>query len=284
MMGSKIIDGKSLAKQIRKEISLKVQELKNQKGVIPGLAVVLVGDDPASHSYIRSKERACKEVGFYSEVYRLEEGITQEELLELINKLNQDQKIHGILVQLPLPKHIDENIVNENIDPKKDVDGFHPINLGKLFLGKPDFISCTPKGIICLLKQYHISIEGKNAVVVGRSNIVGKPAAILLMQENATVTLCHSKTKDLKEHLQRADIIVSALGKASFITADMIKEGAIVIDAGTTRVNGKLTGDVDYEGALEKVKMITPVPGGVGPMTIAMLLDNTLESFLKIQN
>ena len=283
-MTNKIIDGKIVAKQIKEEITLKVQKLKKQKRIVPGLAIVLVGDGPASHSYVRSKEKACKEVGFYSEVYRLKEIITQEELLGLIHKLNQDEKIHGILVQLPLPRHIDENIVNENIDPKKDVDGFHPINLGKLFLEKPNFISCTSKGIIRLLKQYSIPIEGKNAVVIGRNNIVGKPVAMLLMQENAIVTICDSHTKDLTKYLQQADIIISSIDEALFITEGMVKEGAVVIDAGNARVNDKLTGDVDYKGVFEKVSMITPVPGGVGPMIIAMLLENTLESFLKIQN
>lgn len=280
-MENKIIDGKSLAKEIRREIATKVQEIKNIKGIVPGLAVVLVGDDPASQSYVRSKEKACREVGFYSEVHRLKKNITQEELLVLIDQLNHKESIHGILVQLPLPKHIDENIVNKKINPMKDVDGFHPTNLGNLFLGQPQFIPCTPKGIIKLLKHYNVPIEGKNAVVIGRSNIVGKPVATLLTKESATITLCHSKTKDLERHTKNADIIVSATGKANFIKKDMVGQGAIIIDAGIARVDNKLTGDVDFNAVYSKVGKITPVPGGVGPMTIAMLLENTLEAVVK---
>lgn len=280
-MENKILDGKFLAKQIREEISQKCKNLKKERAITPGLAVVIVGDDPASHSYVRSKEKACLEAGFYSEVHKLEESTTQGELIDLIEQLNQNPKINGILVQLPLPDHIDENIINENIDPQKDVDGFHPVNLGNLFLGCPNFIPCTPKGIIRLLKHYKIPIEGKNVVVIGRSNILGKPMATLLLHENATVTLCHSRTKDLAMYTKQADIIVAAVGKANFITKDMIKEGAIIIDAGTTKVNNKLTGDVNFDDVYDKVEKITPVPGGVGPMTIAMLLENTLEAVLK---
>lgn len=280
-MKNKLLDGKTLAKQIRAEISQKCKDLKRQAGIIPGLAVVIVGDDPASHSYVRSKEKACFEVGFYSEVHKLEKSITQQELLQLIKQLNSNPKINGILVQLPLPDHINENMINENIDPKKDIDGFHPINLGNLFLNRPNFVPCTPKGILRLLKHYEISIEGKNVVVIGRSNIVGKPTAALFLHENATVTLCHSKTEDLEMYTKQADILIVAVGRPNFITKDMIKEGAIIIDAGTTKVNNKLTGDVDFDDVYDKVEKITPVPGGVGPMTIAMLLENTLEAVLK---
>lgn len=280
-MENKILDGKFLAKKIREQMAQKCKNLKRERGITPGLAVVIVGEDPASQSYVRSKEKACLEAGFYSEVHKLGESTTQEELIDLIEQLNQNSKIHGILVQLPLPDHIDENIINENIDPQKDVDGFHPVNLGNLFLGRPNFISCTPKGIIRLLKHYKISIEGKNVVVIGRSNIVGKPTATLLLHENATITLCHSRTKDLALYTKQADIIVTAVGKANFITRDMIKEGAIIIDAGITKVNNKLTGDVNFNDVYNKVEKITPVPGGVGPMTIAMLLENTLKAVLK---
>lgn len=280
-MMDKILDGKRLAKQIREEIKKKVHDLKVEQGIIPGLAVVMVGNDPASDSYVRMKEKACVEAGFYSEVHKLDENISQIQLLSLIDNLNNNSKIHGILVQLPLPKHIDEKIINERINPNKDVDGFNPVNLGKLFLNQPSFIPCTPKGIIVLMKYYDITIEGKNIIVIGRSDIVGKPVATLLLHENATVTLCHSRTKNLSSHTKQADIIVAALGKANFITKEMIKEGAIVIDAGTTKINNKLTGDVDFEAVLKTVDKITPVPGGVGPMTIAMLLENTLEAVLK---
>ena len=280
-MKDKILDGKKYSKQIREEVRKKVCDLKSKSSVIPGLAVVMVGDDPASASYVSMKEKACQEVGFYSQVHKLKENISQEQLTSLIDDLNEDTKIHGILVQLPLPKHIDEKIVNERINPNKDVDGFSPINLGKLFLNKANFIPCTPKGIIKLMKHYDIEIEGKNVVVIGRSDIVGKPVATILVHENATVTLCHSKTKNLSLYTKQADIIVAALGKAHFITEEMIKEGAIIIDAGTNKVDNKLLGDVDFQAVFKKVEKITPVPGGVGPMTIAMLLENTLEAVLK---
>ncbi|HHT51298.1 MAG TPA: bifunctional methylenetetrahydrofolate dehydrogenase/methenyltetrahydrofolate cyclohydrolase FolD [Eubacteriaceae bacterium] len=279
-MRDKILDGKGLAKDIREKIKAEVNNIKIAKGIVPGLAVVLVGQDPASVSYVSMKERACLEGGFYSEVHRLDEDTSQGEILSLIDELNNNDKIHGILVQLPLPGNIDEKIVNERIEPKKDVDGFNPINLGKLFLKTPGFIPCTPKGIIRLLKHYDISIEGKNAVVVGRSDIVGKPTATLLLHENATVTLCHSRTKNLSSYTKEADILVSAIGKPNFITSSMVKKGAIIIDAGTSKVGNKLVGDVDFQGVIEKVDKITPVPGGVGPMTIAMLLENTLEAVL----
>lgn len=279
-MRDKILDGKGLAKDIREKIKAEVNNIKIAKGIVPGLAVVLVGQDPASVSYVSMKEMACLEGGFYSEVHRLDEDTSQGEILSLIDELNNNDKIHGILVQLPLPGNIDEKIVNERIEPKKDVDGFNPINLGKLFLKTPGFIPCTPKGIIRLLKHYDISIEGKNAVVVGRSDIVGKPTATLLLHENATVTLCHSRTKNLSSYTKEADILVSAIGKPNFITSSMVKKGAIIIDAGTSKVGNKLVGDVDFQGVIEKVDKITPVPGGVGPMTIAMLLENTLEAVL----
>lgn len=279
-MEDKILDGKALALKIREDIKSQVNDLKKSQGITPGLAVVLAGNDPASISYVNMKEKACIEGGFYSEVHRLSENTSQSQILSLIDDLNNNKKIHGILVQLPLPGKIDEKIVNQRIDPKKDVDGFNPINLGKLFLKTPSFLPCTPKGIIRLLKHYKIDIEGKHALIIGRSDIVGKPTATLLLHENATVTLCHSKTEDLSSHTKKADIIVAALGKPNFITGKMIKEGVIIIDAGTTKVGNKLIGDVDFQDVYEKVGKITPVPGGVGPMTIAMLLENTLEAVL----
>lgn len=279
-MEDKILDGKALALKIREDIKSQVIDLKKSQGITPGLAVVLAGNDPASVSYVNMKEKACIEGGFYSEVHRLSENTSQSQILSLIDDLNNNKKIHGILVQLPLPGKIDEKIVNQRIDPKKDVDGFNPINLGKLFLKTPSFLPCTPKGIIRLLKHYKIDIEGKHALIIGRSDIVGKPTATLLLHENATVTLCHSKTEDLSSHTKKADIIVAALGKPNFITGKMIKEGVIIIDAGTTKVGNKLIGDVDFQDVYEKVGKITPVPGGVGPMTIAMLLENTLEAVL----
>ena len=280
-MEDKILDGKALALKIREDIKSQVIDLKKSQGITPGLAVVLAGNDPASVSYVNMKEKACIEGGFYSEVHRLSENTSQSQILSLIDDLNNNKKIHGILVQLPLPGKIDEKIVNQRIDPKKDVDGFNPINLGKLFLKTPSFQPCTPKGIIRLLKHYKIDIEGKHALIIGRSDIVGKPTATLLLHENATVTLCHSKTEDLSSHTKKADIIVAALGKPNFITGKMIKEGVIIIDAGTTKVGNKLIGDVDFQDVYEKVGKITPVPGGVGPMTIAMLLENTLEAVLE---
>ena len=280
-MEDKILDGKALALKIREDIKSQVNDLKESQGITPGLAVILAGNDPASISYVNMKEKACIEGGFYSEVHRLSENTSQSQILSLIDDLNNNKKIHGILVQLPLPGKIDEKIVNQRIDPKKDVDGFNPINLGKLFLKTPSFQPCTPKGIIRLLKHYKIDIEGKHALIIGRSDIVGKPTATLLLHENATVTLCHSKTEDLSSHTKKADIIVAALGKPNFITGKMIKEGVIIIDAGTTKVGNKLIGDVDFQDVYEKVGKITPVPGGVGPMTIAMLLENTLEAVLE---
>ncbi|MGI6224843.1 MAG: bifunctional methylenetetrahydrofolate dehydrogenase/methenyltetrahydrofolate cyclohydrolase FolD [Peptococcales bacterium] len=277
-MTAKIIDGKETAKKIRENIKKQVQELKTT-GMVPGLAVILVGSDPASQVYVGHKEKACKEVGFHSEVYRQAHDTTQEELLELIDKLNNDEKIHGILVQLPLPKHLDEKEVLNKISPQKDVDGFHPLNAGALFVGEKSLVPCTPKGCIHLIKETGLDLKGKKAVVVGRSNIVGKPAAILLLNENATVTICHSRTQDLKAELLEADVVVAAVGRPNFITGEMIKPGAVVIDVGINRLDdGKLVGDVEFETAKEKAGWITPVPDGVGPMTIAMLLQNTLEA------
>lgn len=277
----KLIDGKQLAQQRREEIKQTVQTLK-AKGIVPGLAVILVGEDAASQVYVRNKEKACHEVGFYSEVYRLPETASQEELLQLIDRLNHDKQIHGLLVQLPVPDHINEQAVIHAIHPAKDVDGFLPQNMGALLIGEPGFEPCTPKGCIDLIKQTGIPIAGKKAVVVGRSNIVGKPVAVMLLRENATVTICHSKTQNLKEELLAADIIVAAVGKAKFITGDMVKDGAVVIDVGMNRLeNGKLAGDVDQDSLAHRDCWLTPVPGGVGPMTITMLLKNTLESAMR---
>jgi len=276
----KLIDGKALSAQIRTEIKEEVEKLKAM-GVTPGLAVILVGEDPASQVYVRNKEKSCIEAGMHSEVYRLPEATTEEELLSLIERLNKDENIHGILVQLPVPKHINEDKVIDAISVEKDVDGFSPANVGAMMIGKEAFEPCTPRGCIELIKYAGIDIKGKKAVVVGRSNIVGKPVAIMLLKENATVTICHSRTVDLKREVEQADIIVAAVGKAGFITADMIKPGAVVIDVGINRLeNGKLAGDVD-QATLREMDFdcyLTPVPGGVGPMTITMLMKNTLES------
>lgn len=276
---SELIDGKKVSEDTRAEIAKGVEELKSNSGITPGLAAVLVGDDPASEIYVRNKRKACEKVGIYSEEHKLPAETTEDALLELVNKLNNDEKIHGILVQLPLPDHINETNVLRNVTPLKDVDGFHPENVGRLVEGNPRFISCTPYGIIKMLDYYNIEIKGAEAVVVGRSNIVGKPIGMLLLHRHATVTTCHSRTKDLGEVTRRADILVAAIGRANFITADMVKDGAVVIDVGINRnEEGKLTGDVDFANLSDKVSYITPVPGGVGPMTITMLLWNTLES------
>lgn len=278
-MSDKIIDGKLVSEKIRNVIKEKAQRIQKEFSRVPGLAAVLVGEDPASQIYVRNKRRSCEDVGIYSEEHKLSESTTQGELLSLIDKLNKDNKINGILVQLPLPSHINESIVLNSVSPEKDVDGFHPINAGYLFEGQPKFIPCTPHGIIKMLDFYNVEIEGKNAVVLGRSNIVGKPAAILLLQKNATVTICHSRTRNLNEILKNADIIVAAIGKAHFVKKEMVKEGATIIDVGINRLeNGKLAGDVDFDGVREVCGLITPVPGGVGPMTITMLLWNTLKS------
>ncbi|NLJ90491.1 MAG: bifunctional methylenetetrahydrofolate dehydrogenase/methenyltetrahydrofolate cyclohydrolase FolD [Clostridiales bacterium] len=273
-----IIDGKKISQEIKDEIKEKVGKLKEQGREIT-LVVVLVGSDPASQVYVRNKQKACEYVGINSKTYELPETISQDELLELIGELNNDNRVNGILVQLPLPKHIDEDLIIKAISPLKDVDGFHPENVGKLSIGQPGFVSCTPAGVIELLKRYNIEIEGKHCVVIGRSNIVGKPMSMLLLRENGTVTICHSRTKDLKAITKQADILIASIGKPAFVTKDYIKEGAVVIDVGINRdENNKLCGDVDYENVKDHVRAITPVPGGVGPMTIAMLLQNCLES------
>lgn len=277
-MSAKIIDGKQVAKDIREEIRLEVEQLK-RNGVQPGLAVVLVGEDPASQSYVKAKAKACEEAGIYSRVIRKSEAISEQELLKLIQELNVDELIHGILVQLPLPKHISEDAVIQAIHPEKDVDGFHPINVGNMVIGAPCYLPCTPHGIIELIKRTGTSISGKHAVVVGRSNIVGKPVSMLLLQENATVSICHSRTPDLGAITRQADILVVAVGKANMIGADHVAPGAVVIDVGVNRVEGnKLVGDVRFDEVKEVASFITPVPGGVGPMTITMLLKNTVEA------
>ena len=276
---AKIIDGKAISAQIRSELKAETEEFVKATGVRPGLAVIIVGNDPASQVYVRNKRRACEEVGYYSEAYELPENTTQEELNALVDRLNSDDKIHGILCQLPLPKHLDENEVILRIDPKKDVDAFHPYNVGKIMIGDYAFLPCTPAGVMALLERSGIEISGKECVVVGRSNIVGKPQAMLLLHANGTVTVCHSRTKNLAEVCRRADILVAAIGKADFFTGDMVKEGAVVIDVGMNRrADGKLTGDVDFASVEPKASYITPVPGGVGPMTITMLMQNTLTA------
>ena len=273
------IDGKAISGEIREEIREKTLDFVARKGYRPGLAVVIVGEDPASQVYVRNKKRACEEVGFYSRGYELPATTTQEELLELIDALNADSAIHGILVQLPLPKHLDESAVLLRIDPKKDVDAFHPYNVGKIMIGDYKFLPCTPAGVMALLARTGIEIAGKKCVVVGRSNIVGKPMAMLLLHAHGTVTVCHSRTKDLASVTREADILVVAIGKADFVTADMVKPGAVVIDVGMNRrADGKLTGDVDFASVEPIASAITPVPGGVGPMTITMLLQNTLAA------
>ncbi len=287
-MTAKIISGTEIAKQIREELKQEIAELKKKHNLIPGLATVLVGDDPASQVYVGSKARTCEALGIYSERHDLSAETDEPTLLALIDRLNKDPKIHGILVQLPLPKHINETNILLAIDPKKDVDGFHPVNVGKLMIGEPDYLPCTPHGIQELLIRSGVKIKGAEVVIVGRSNIVGKPIANMLLQKrdgaNATVTVCHTGTSDIAFHTRRADIIIVALGKPKFITADMVKEGAVVIDVGVNRIGktaeGKsiLCGDVDFDAVKEKVKAITPVPGGVGPMTIVMLMLNTLKA------
>lgn len=273
-----IIDGKELAKNIRLGLKEEVTELKHAD-IKPKLAVIMVGDDKASKVYVRNKSRACEEVGIEYEEHILPASTKMEELIELIEKLNNDESIHGILVQSPLPQGLDANEAFRTISPKKDVDGFHPINVGKLSLNQDCFVSCTPYGIIKMLEAYNIPIEGAHAVIIGRSNIVGKPLAKCLLNKNATVTVCHSKTKNLKEITKQADILIAAIGKAKFVTADMVKEGATIIDVGINRMDdGKLVGDTDFEAIKEKVSYITPVPGGVGPMTIAMLMHNVVKA------
>ena len=277
-MSGMIIDGTRIGNELREKLKSRIEALK-EKGKLPGLAVILVGENPASQVYVRMKEKACESLGIHSEKFALPADTSQEEVLALIQRLNHDDKIHGILVQLPLPAHFNEELIIESIIPTKDVDGFHPINIGNLMLGKPLFSPCTPAGVIELLRASQIDMKGKNVVVVGRSNIVGKPVAALLLHEHATVTICHSKTKSLKDETRRADILIAAIGKPKMITADMVKEGAVVIDVGVNRLeDGKLVGDVDFDGMKDKVAAITPVPGGVGPMTITMLMANTVKS------
>jgi len=287
-MTAQIIDGKQVAADMRVELKAEAAKLKEQ-GIVPGLGVILVGEDPASQSYVTAKERACENIGIYSDDNRLPAETSQEELMALVEKMNKDSKINGILVQLPLPKGINEADVLLAIDPAKDVDGFHPINVGKMMVGEKAFLPCTPHGIIQLLLRSGVTIEGAEVVIVGRSNIVGKPLANMLIQKkpnaNATVTVCHTRTKDLPSHTKRADIVIAAAGRPNTVTADMIKEGVVVIDVGVNRVEDatkkkgyRLVGDVDFEAVKEKASFITPVPGGVGPMTITMLLYNTVES------
>lgn len=276
-MAAQILSGKELSQEIRQELKQDVADLIAE-GTKPGLVVILVGEDPASSIYVNNKEKACQELGIHSQVIRLKEDTTQQELLTLIDDYNENTEFHGILVQLPLPKHINEEEVLKRINPKKDVDGFHVQNAGSLFTGLPGLVACTPKGIIRLIKKSGVEIAGKNAVVIGRSNIVGKPVAILLLNENATVTICHSKTKNLPEVCANADILVAAIGRPEFVTDEFVKPGAIVIDVGTSRVDGKLKGDVKFDEAAQKAGYITPVPGGVGPMTITMLMANTVEA------
>ena len=274
----KIIDGKEVSAAVREEIKAEVEILKNQ-GKSTGLAVVIVGNNPASRVYVNNKKKGCAEVGMESFEYALPEETTTDELLELVEKLNNDDAVDGILCQLPLPKQIDEKKVLNAIEPHKDVDAFHPVNTGHIMIGDHSFLPCTPAGIMEMLKYYNISVEGKECVVIGRSNIVGKPMAMLLLGQNGTVTICHSRTKDLAEVTKRADILVAAVGKAYFVTPDMVKDGAVVIDVGMNRnAEGKLCGDVDFEAVKDKCSFITPVPGGVGPMTITMLLKNTLTA------
>ncbi|WP_295078170.1 bifunctional methylenetetrahydrofolate dehydrogenase/methenyltetrahydrofolate cyclohydrolase FolD [Ruminococcus sp.] len=276
---AQIIDGKAVSAAVKQEVADEAAKLREEKGLRVGLAVVIVGNNPASRVYVNNKKKACEAVGFQSYEYALEESTTQEQLLDLVNVLNRDTRVNGILVQLPLPKHIDEKAIINAISPEKDVDAFHPINVGKIMIGDYSFLPCTPAGVMRLIESTGTDITGKQCVVIGRSNIVGKPQAMLLLQKNGTVTICHSKTKNLKEVCLGADILVVAIGKANFVTGDMIKEGAVVIDVGMNRLdNGKLCGDVDFESAEKKASFITPVPGGVGPMTIAMLMKNTLTA------
>ncbi|NWF72146.1 MAG: bifunctional methylenetetrahydrofolate dehydrogenase/methenyltetrahydrofolate cyclohydrolase FolD [Nitrospirae bacterium] len=278
-VAARLIDGKALALQIREGLVTESAAVLAKTGVKPGLATILVGDDPASHLYVKSKQKACDAAGIYIDDHKLPASTTQAELLALIERENADSRIHGILVQLPLPKHIDSKVVLEAVSPDKDADGFHPYNFGRLVEGHPVFEACTPKGVIKMIESTGVKIEGKRAVVLGRSNIVGKPLALMLLQRNATVTICHSKTKDLPAVCREAELLLVAIGKAKFVTADMVREGAVVIDVGTNRLpDGKVVGDVDFEPVSQKAGWISPVPGGVGPMTIAMLLDNTVES------
>ena len=281
---AQIIDGKELAKKVRLELKDEVEKLKKDENIHPKLAVIMVGSDPASQIYVRNKSKACDEIGIEFEEFLLDENTTQKELLDLIDRLNENEKVNGILLQSPIPKNLDINEAFRRISPEKDVDGFNPVNVGKLTLGQKGFISCTPFGVIKMLEEYNIDIEGKNAVVLGRSNIVGKPMSQCLLNKNATVTICHSKTKNINDITKNADIIVAAIGKKEFLKGDMVKEGVVVIDVGINRgEDGKLKGDVDFEEVSKKASYITPVPGGVGPMTIAMLMTNVVKA-AKDQN
>ena len=278
-----LLNGKEVAKKIKEDLKLEVDQIK-ERGITPKLAVVMVGNNEASKVYVKNKSKACDTIGVEFEEFLLEENTTEEELFELIDRLNEDKNINGILVQAPIPKHLDQNKAFRRIKPEKDVDGFNPINVGDLSIGNDCFISCTPYGVMKILEYYNIELEGKNAVVLGRSNIVGKPMVQCLLSKNATVTVCHSRTQNIKEITKNADILIAAIGKAKFVTEDMVKEGAIVIDVGINRLdNGKICGDVDFEAVESKVKAITPVPGGVGPMTIAMLMNNLVKA-TKLQN
>ncbi|MDY0176700.1 MAG: bifunctional methylenetetrahydrofolate dehydrogenase/methenyltetrahydrofolate cyclohydrolase FolD [Lentisphaeria bacterium] len=288
-MSAEIIDGKQVAAEIRLELAKELAQLKADSGIVPGLAVILLGEDPASKSYVSAKEKACAEIGIYSDDNRLPAETSEAELLALIEQLNQDDRIHGILVQLPLPRHINEAAVINAISPEKDVDGFHPVNLGRMMIGEKSFLPCTPHGVLQMLQRKNVPIEGAEVVIVGRSNIVGKPLANIMMQKsdmgNATVTVCHTRSRDLGAHTRKADILIAAAGRPNTISADMVREGAVIIDVGVNRVEDpsakrgyRLVGDVDYEAVKEKAAMITPVPGGVGPMTITMLLHNTVQA------
>lgn len=277
---SRIIDGKVISTAVKERVKAGVAELKS-RGITVGLAVIIVGEDPASKIYVANKKKACEALGIISEEYALPASTTEEELLKLVDELNRKKSINGILCQLPLPSHLDEKLIINSILPEKDVDAFHPANVGRIMIGDFDFVPCTPAGIMEMLAYENIDPEGKSCVVIGRSNIVGKPMAMLLLHKNGTVTVCHSRTKNLKEICSKADILVAAVGKAKFVTADMVKEGAVVIDVGMNRVDGKLYGDVDFDEVSKKASAITPVPGGVGPMTIAMLMQNTLTAAKK---
>lgn len=276
---AEILDGKKVSQKVKDALKGETKAFFEKYGIRPGLAVVIVGDDPASRVYVNSKKKACEEIGYYSEEHALPKDTTESELLSLVEKLNGDGKIHGILVQLPLPGHIDEEKIINAISPKKDVDAFHPVNVGKIMIGNFDFLPCTPAGVMELLNEANIDLTGKNCVVIGRSNIVGKPQAMLLLHKNATVTICHSKTKNLKEITKNADVLIAAVGRAKMVTADYVKKGAVVIDVGMNRLeNKKLAGDVDFDSVKDVASYITPVPGGVGPMTIAMLMKNTFTA------
>lgn len=279
---TEIMDGKTLAQKMQSELTIKVQQLKQEKGIVPGLVVILVGDNPASQVYVRNKERAALAAGFKSETVRLSESICQEELIAIIERYNEDDTIHGILVQLPLPNHINDKKIILAIDPKKDVDGFHPMNTGHLWSGRPLMVPCTPAGIVEMIREYEVDLEGKHAVIIGRSNIVGKPMAQLLLDKNATVTLTHSRTRHLEDVCRHADVLIVAIGQGHFVTKDFVKEGAVVIDVGMNRDdNGKLIGDVAFDEVSQVASKITPVPGGVGPMTITMLLEQTYQAALR---